>query len=102
MSPGRTCQATISTSATPSPMSGVLKTNSAIGSALHHLAERRGDAGGSGEIFPLEDVRVGGVPAGDPRDRRLEVVETVLLHEGGQLGAEAAGPRRLVDDHAAA
>ena len=38
----------------------------------------------------------------DALDRRLEVVEAVLLHQRRQLGAEAAGARRLVHDHAAA
>ena len=35
-------------------------------------------------------------------DRRLEMVEAALLDQGGKLGAEAGGARRLVDDDAAA
>ena len=42
------------------------------------------------------------VVAGDPNDRRLEMIEAALLHKRGQLRAEARGPRRLVQDDAAA
>ena len=57
---------------------------------------------GPGEVGPLLRMRIGRVPAGDALDRRFEVVEAVLLHQRRQLGAEAAGARRLVHDHAAA
>jgi hypothetical protein len=80
-SPTRTCQATISASAMPSPMSGSLK---------------------AGEIGPFQAVRIRGVEAGDALHRRFQVIEAALLHQSGEFGAEAAGARRLVDDHAAA
>ena len=69
---------------------------------LHHALQRRGDARRAGEVGPLLRVRIGRVPAGHALDRRLEVVEAVLLHQRRQLGAEAAGARGLVHDDAAA
>ena len=56
----------------------------------------------AGEIGPFVGVRVGRVPAGHALDRRFEMIEAALLDERDQLGAEAAGARRLVDDEAAA
>ena len=64
--------------------------------------ERRRDALRAREVRPLERMRIRRVPAGHALDRRLEVIEAVLLHERDELGAEAAGARRLVDDDAAA
>src|SRR5690606_24146879 len=52
--------------------------------------------------FPFEGVRIGRVPAADAGDRRLEVIEAALLHQGRQFGTVAGGLRRLVDDDAAA
>ena len=62
----------------------------------------RADARGPGEIVPFLRMRIGRVPAGDARDRRLEMIEAMLLHQRGEFRAEARGQRRLVDDHAAA
>src|SRR5690606_13998516 len=56
----------------------------------------------SWEVVPLLSMRIWRVPARDALDRRLEMVEAALLHDGGQLRTEAASPGRLVDDDAAA
>ena len=40
------------------------------------------------EIGPLLRVGIGRIPAGHPHDRRLEVVEAMLLHKREQLCAE--------------
>ena len=64
--------------------------------------KRRADALRAREIRPFLRVRIGRVPAGDALDRRLEVIEAMLLHQRRQLGAEAAGARGFVHDHAAA
>ena len=60
------------------------------------------DADRAREIIPFVGVRIGRVPAGDALDRRFEMIEAMLLHQRRQFGAEAAGARRLVHDHAAA
>src|SRR3546814_2425226 len=41
------------------------------------------------------------VPPRHPFDRRLQVEEAMFLNQCGKLRAEAAGPRRLMDDDAA-
>ena len=98
VSPASTCQATSSTSAMPSPMSGILMTWTGHHGASITRAQRLADALRPREVRPLLRVRIRRVPAGDALDRRLEVVEAVLLHQRRQLGAEAAGARRLVHD----
>src|SRR5919108_4124984 len=45
-------------------------------------------------------VRHRHVRAGDPLDRRIEVVEGLFLHERGEVGADAAVRPALFDDHA--
>ncbi|MCY1295844.1 hypothetical protein D9M70_452040 [compost metagenome] len=87
-SPGFTCHSTSSASATPSPTSGILITNSPI-SGLHHFDERASDARGAGEIVPFLGVRVGRVPARNAHDGRFEMVEAMLLNERGHFAAEA-------------
>ena len=100
MSPTLTCQATISASVVPSPISGTLTTRRAT-LALQRLADALGDALRPGEIGPFERMRIGRVQPGHPHDRRLEMVEAMLLHQRRQFGAEAAGAGRLVRDDAA-
>src|SRR5436189_26667 len=55
----------------------------------------------TGEVLPLERVRVRRIPPGDALDRRFQVIEALLLHERRELRAEAADARGLVHDHAA-
>src|SRR4051794_33291495 len=98
VSPGLTYQATSSTSAMPSPMSGILIARSDI-SAFHHAFERGADARRARKVVPLLRVRIRRGPAGDTFDRRLEVIEAVLLYQRQQLCTEAAGARGLVHDH---
>src|SRR5258708_14774001 len=98
--PTSTCHSTSSASATPSPTSGSLMMRTPM-SGLHRGLEGTADAGGSGEIVPFLGVRIGRVPAGDAHHRRLEMVETILLHQSTELRAKARGQGRLVDDDAA-
>src|SRR5947209_20625041 len=98
MSPTLACQATISASAVPSRTSGSLKTNRP-NSALHDAFEGRADPLLAREVLPFEGVRIGRVPAGDPLDGRLQVIEAGLLHQRRELGAEAGGAPRLMHDH---
>src|SRR5690242_5916001 len=100
VAPTATCQPTTSASATPSPTSGSLNTKRPM-SVLHRLAESLRDAPRTGEVVPLQRMRVGRVPAGDPDDGRLEAVEAVLLDERRELGTVPAGAGGLMDDHAA-
>ena len=99
--PTSTCHSTNSASATPSPTSGSLMMRIPI-SGLHHGLEGAADPRRPGEIVPLLGVRIGRVPAGHAHDGRLEMVEAILLDERAQLGAEARGQRRLVNDDATA
>src|SRR5690606_34703097 len=101
VSPTPTNHSTSSTSAIPSPMSGTLIACRPI-SGLHRAPHRRAHPPRPREVRPLLRMRIRRVPAGHPLDRRLEVVEAVLLHQRRQFGAEAAGARRLVHHHAAA
>src|SRR5690606_632632 len=94
-SPTLTCQATISASAMPSPMSGKLKVKRAI-LRLENLVDRLADADRPGEIGPFEAVRIGGVEAGHALDRGFEVVEATLGHQRREFGAEARGAGRFV------
>ena len=102
VSPALTCQATSSTSAMPSPRSGILMTW--VWPSQASIARRSAAAtrAGPGKVGPFLRMRVGRVPAGHALDRRLQVVEAMLLHQRRQLGAEAAGARGLVHDDAAA
>src|SRR5690606_9026408 len=103
VSPTLTCQPTSSASAVPSPTSGSLKTKRPILATSHHDGfQRVRDPLRSGEIFPFKGVRIGRVPAGHARHRRLQVIEAALLHQRTQFAAEARGFRRLVHDDAAA
>src|SRR5688572_25903751 len=99
-SPSLTFHATISPSTTPSPMSG--RWNSKAISPLQGLPDRAEDAIGVGQVLVLERVRERRVEAGDAQDRCLEVLDGALLDRRDQLGAEAAGARRLVHHDAAA
>ena len=54
------------------------------------------------KIVPLLGVRIGRVPAAHPQNRGFEVIEAGIGDNRNELGAEARGQRRLVDDDAAA
>src|SRR5947209_4908167 len=101
VSPGCTCHSTSSTSAMPSPMSGTFTMCAAM-SDVQRAPQRLADTIGAREVGPLLRVRIRRVPPGHALDRCLEMKEAMLLHQRGELGAEAAGARRLVHDHAAA
>src|SRR6201989_2683299 len=103
VSPGLTCQATMSASVRPSPTSGSL--NSLTIRPASSVAERAVDAVQDpvqvGQVVLLEPGRrVRGGEAADPQHRRLEVIEAPLGDPGGDLGAEPGEHRRLVRDHA--
>ena len=83
-SPTLTCHSTSSASATPSPTSGSLMTCSAMLTPPSPSSSAAADARRAREVVPFLGVRIGRVPAGDALDRRLEVVEAVLLHERGR------------------
>src|SRR3546814_5608235 len=74
---------------------------SVIGSNLKNSLQSVAQPFGAGEIFPLEGMRIWRVPPRHPFDRRLQVEEAMFLNQCGKLRAEAAGPRRLMDDDAA-
>ena len=78
-SPTLTCQATISASAMPSPMSGSL--NSKVAISPPSLSRARLEPLRAGEIGPFIGVRIGRVPAGDALDRRFEMIEAALLDQ---------------------
>ena len=80
VSPTLTCQATISASAMPSPMSGSLNSIACHQSSITFF-ERLLHALRAREIGPFVGVRVGRVPAGDALDRRFEMIEAALLHQ---------------------
>src|SRR5690606_13845264 len=130
-SPSLTCHSTSSTSAMPSPMSGILITYTPMSRPLRHQRlhvgrrcggsglfvfgnERRqrrfardqaahgiGHPARAGEVRPFVRVGVWGVPAGDAFNGRLEVIKAVFLHQRHQFGPEAAGKRGLVQHQAA-
>src|SRR6185437_14461015 len=106
VSPGWTCQDTISASVRPSPTSGSLN-------SLFMLGSPRSE--GEGAVYGVQDPvqvrqvvllelghRVGRSETADPQDRRLEVVEALLGHPRGDLGAEPRVHGRFVGYHAAA
>src|SRR5690606_37805810 len=129
-SPSFTCHSTSSTSAMPSPMSGILITYTPMSCPLCHQRlttrqrvgigelfvfgnERRhgglaryqaphgiGHSARAGEIGPFMGVGVWSVPTGDAFDGRFEVIKTVFLHQRHQLGTKAAGEGRFVQHQA--
>src|SRR5580658_1549047 len=95
-SPTRTCQAVSSASSRPSPRSGSRKSGMVVPLQAGDRVEDPVDAG---QVVAFQQRRrVGDVEAGDAQDRRLQVVEAPLGQAGGDLGAVAAEPRRLVHD----
>src|SRR5690242_5655968 len=100
-SPTLTCHSTSSASATPSPTSGSLITCSAI-SCRHSFEQRASDAVRIRKVVPFLRMRIRRVPAGDPHDGCLEMIEAGLLHQRGKLRAKARGQCRLVHDDAPA
>src|SRR5262245_34567050 len=103
-SPSLTNQATISASSRPSPRSGNVNWRiaaSRVSTERAGLAHCGGDARNGRHVLLLEPrKRHDGVVAGDAGDRRQQRQEAALGHEGSNLGAEPAGARRLVHDHA--
>jgi hypothetical protein len=89
-----------STSAMPSPMSGILMTCVPIQTSMTRFNAAPTRDGLGNTPIPARAGR--GVPTGDALDRRFQVVEAVLLHQRHQLGAEAAGAGGFVHHHAAA
>src|SRR5213593_2381959 len=101
-SPSLTRTLTISASVSPSPRSG-----SANGRGI--ASEREGRARGGDEPGHVGDVRLLAREAderhivrGHASNRRLEREEGAVHDRGGDLGARAEAPRRLVDDDRAA
>src|SRR5690606_11824205 len=95
VSPTFTCQATSSTSAIPSPMSGILMMWIPM-SCLHHALESRTHADRPGKVRPFLRMRIGSIPARHALDGRLQVMETMLLHQRHQFSAETAGTSGLM------
>ncbi len=92
----RTCQAMTSASFRPSPRSGSRKSGTVVPLQPGDRVEDPVDAG---QVVVFEHRRrVGDVEAGDPQDRRLQVVEALLGQARGDLGPVPAETRRLVDD----
>src|SRR6266536_1587449 len=99
-SPGWTCHLTMSASVRPSPTSGSLN---CLSSAIP--ASSVGEGAVDADQHPVQVRQIvlldpggrvrGGITA-DPQHRRLQVVEALLGHPRGDLGAEAAADRRLV------
>ena len=86
-------------SSRPSPRSGSRKTRSAI-SVRHRPADgaARSARRSGGSAVRACAGGYGDVGAGDPRDRRLEVVERLLDDPRRDLGADPQRERRLVHD----
>src|SRR5512133_3881416 len=101
VSPTCTCQATSSTSAMPSPMSGILMV-CVVMSGLHHALQGGTHARRTRKIRPFLGVRVGCVPTRHALDGRLQLVEAMLLDQRRKFRAQAVGARGLVHDDAAA
>src|SRR5262249_44908621 len=106
LSPGLTRQVTMSASVSPSPTSGSLN---CFTSAMPGLQDRDGGAAGweprarvGGLVPPKRGGGVGSGEPADPQDRGLQLVEALLGARGSDLGAEPAGDRGLVHDHAPA
>src|SRR5665647_64989 len=100
-SPTFTCQATSSTSAMPSPISGILIVWVAM-SGLHHTFECGRHPRWPGKIGPLLGVWVGRVPAGHALNRGFQVIEAMLLDQRRKFSAQPVGARGFMHDDAAA
>src|SRR5450432_1635150 len=126
-SPALTSQLTISPSATPSPISGSLNSNFAMGrfsrwdqdAVLVSGQVRRPTGARSRALRPraieqcwqnavrkrhilhLEAVRERRIEAGHAHRRRFQVVEAAFDDQGYEFGAETAGPWGFMDDHEA-
>src|ERR1700748_1165578 len=96
-SPALTCQVTISASSSPSPRSGSRKSGMVI-----PLQSRDGVENPVGvrqmKVFEMR-WWIGHIQPGDPQDRCLQVVETLLGQPGGDLGPVTGEARRLVHYH---
>src|SRR5690606_26674269 len=119
-SPSLTCHSTSSTSAMPSPISGILIVYSAMSLPFSQVCvvfrnqRRQGRFTGddtpdgirhparAGEIGPLVGMGIRRVPPGHALDGRLQVEKAVFLNQGGQFRAETAGQRGLVQHQATA
>src|SRR5580692_1385221 len=105
-SPGLTCQATMSASVRPSPTSGSLNSLSSVITAPS-VAERPVD--GVQDAVQVRQVvileprwRVRSGEAAHPEHRRLQLIEALLGHAGGDLRPEPGVDRGLVRHDAAA
>src|SRR5580658_4823247 len=96
-SPTWTRQAMTSASSSPSPRSGSRKSGIVVPLQPGHGVE---DAVDTRQVVLFElGRRIGDVEAGDPQDRRLQVVEALLGQPGSDLGAVPAEAGRLMHDH---
>src|SRR5215475_4446294 len=96
-SPALTCQVTISASSSPSPRSGSRKSGMVIPLQSRDSVE---NPVGVRQVKVFELRRwIGHIQPGDPQDRCLEVVETLLGQAGGDLGPVTGEARRLVHHH---
>src|SRR5882757_8149309 len=99
--PGSMCQATISPSVTPSPISGSLNSKRAmrLSSVPGRFYDGRQDAVRKGQVLHFQGVGKWSVETGHANRGRLEVEEGLLVDEGDDFASETAGTRRLVHDH---
>src|SRR6185437_15408058 len=104
VSPGLTCQETMSASVRTSPTSGSLNSFFTLLPSVSECAvDRVQDPVQVGQVVLFRfRGRVRDREPADPQHRSLEGVEAVLGHPGGDLGAEPRVDGRLVGDHAAA
>src|SRR6202046_5724446 len=104
VSPGLTCQDTMSASVRPSPTSGSLNSLFMLispGSEGERAVDRVQDAVQVGQVVILDPGhRVGGREPADAQYRGLQMVEALLGHPRGDLRAESGVDGRLVRDHA--
>src|SRR5580700_1115990 len=107
VSPGLTCQETMSASVRPSPTSGSLNSlftvplpAQSVGERAVHRVQDPVQVGQVVVFRPRGRVRDG--EATDPQHGGLKGVEAVLGHPGRDLTAEPRVHGRLVDDHAPA
>src|SRR5687768_11749127 len=98
------CQATISPSVTPSPMSGSLNSKRAMRASS--VPGRFHDGGENAmrerQVIHLQRVGKRRIEPGDTHGRRFQMQEGLFVDEGDDLAAEAAGARRFVDHDDAA
>src|SRR5579875_1574035 len=106
VSPGLTCQDTMSASVRPSPTSGSLNSLFMVlsaGSEGERLVDGVQDPVQVRQVVVLQPGgRVRRAEPADPQHWRLQAVEALLGHPGGDLGAQPRVDGGLVRDHAPA